>query len=127
MSQQQNIDQTTGLAKPWIRVKFGTAGIRGVYGQEVSIRETIAVCYAIHQLLGEGKFGIGYDSRKTSVILANVACAAMNLYGSDVEDYGMIPTPVLAFNIKNSKLHAGFSVTASHNPPRVCGSQGLRN
>jgi phosphomannomutase/phosphoglucomutase len=71
--------------------------------------------------MGQGKFGVGYDSRKTSSILANIACSAMNWYGSDVEDYGMIPTPVLAFNIKNSKLHAGFSVTASHNPPEFAG------
>jgi phosphomannomutase len=115
------IDQTTGLAVPRIKVKFGTAGIRGIYGQEVSIRETIAVCYAVHTLLGEGRFGLGYDSRKTSVVLANVASSAMNWYGSDVEDYGMIPTPVLAFNIKKNKLHAGFSVTASHNPPEYAG------
>lgn len=115
------IDQATGLAVPRIKVKFGTAGIRGIYGQEVSIKETIAVCYAVHALLGEGRFGLGYDSRKTSVILANVASSAMNWYGGDVEDYGMIPTPVLAFNIKNNQLHAGFSVTASHNPPEYAG------
>jgi phosphomannomutase len=115
------VDQSTGLSIPPIRVKFGTAGIRGIYGQEVSIRETIAVCFAVHQLLGEGRFGLGYDSRKTSVVLANIASSAMNWYGGDVENYGMIPTPVLAFNIKNSKLHAGFSVTASHNPPEYAG------
>ncbi len=119
MSQQ--VDRDTGLTVPHIKVKFGTAGIRGVYGEEVSVKETIAVCYAVHLLLGEGRFGVGYDTRKTSVVLANMASAAMNWYGSDVEDYGMIPTPVLAFNIKNSKLHAGFSVTASHNPPEYAG------
>jgi len=115
------VDGATGLVKPKIRVKFGTAGIRGIYGQEVSIRETISVCFAVNQLLGEGRFGLGYDSRKSSAILANVASSAMNWYGSDVENYGLIPTPVLAFNIKNSKLHAGFSVTASHNPPEYAG------
>lgn len=115
------VDQATGLVVPRIRVKFGTAGIRGVYGQEVSIRETIAVCFAVHELLGEGKFGLGYDSRKTSLILAQAASSAMNWYGSDVDSYGMIPTPVLAFNIKSNKLHAGFSVTASHNPPEYAG------
>ncbi|MHB1907553.1 MAG: phosphohexomutase domain-containing protein [Nitrososphaerales archaeon] len=115
------IDQLTGLVKRPIKVKFGTAGIRGTFGQEVSIRETLAVCYAVNGLLGEGRFGLGYDSRKSSFILGTVACAAMNWYGSDVENYGRIPTPVLAFNIKNSKLHAGFSVTASHNPPEYAG------
>ena len=115
------IDKDTGLERPKIRIKFGTAGIRGIYGHEVSIREAISVCFAVNELLGQGKFGVGYDSRKTSFILANAACSAMNWYGSDVEDYGMIPTPVLAFNIKNSKLHAGFSVTASHNPPEYAG------
>lgn len=126
----QAVDPVTGLAKPVIRVKFGTAGIRGIYGQEVSIREALAVCYAVHELLGQGKFGLGYDSRKTSFVLAGVACSAMNWYGSDVDDYGMIPTPVLAFNIKSNKLHAGFSVTASHNPPeyagvKVYGTEGI--
>ncbi|MDG6904812.1 MAG: hypothetical protein JRN20_03385 [Nitrososphaerota archaeon] len=117
----QIVDAKTGLTLPRIRVKFGTAGIRGVYGQEVSVRETFAVCFAVHRLLGKGKFGLGYDSRRTSSILAIAASSAMNWYGSDVEDYGMIPTPVLAFNIKRNKQHAGFSVTASHNPPEFAG------
>jgi phosphomannomutase len=123
-------DPITGLARPIIRVKFGTAGIRGVFGHDVSLRETIAVCFAVNSLLGEGKFGVGYDSRRTSFVLSTVACAAMNWYGSDVENYGMIPTPVLAFNIKQNNLHAGFSVTASHNPPefagvKVFGTEGI--
>jgi phosphomannomutase len=113
-----------------IRVKFGTAGIRGVFGLEVSMREAIAVCYAVNELVGVGRFGLGYDSRKSSFILSTCACAAMNWYGSDVDNYGMIPTPVLAFNIKENKLHAGFSVTASHNPPeyagvKVFGTEGI--
>lgn len=123
-------DPITGLARPIIKVKFGTAGIRGIFGQDVSIRETIAVCFAVNSLLGEGKFGVGYDSRKTSFVLSTVACSAMNWYGSDVENYGMIPTPVLAYNIKQNSLHAGFSVTASHNPPeyagvKVFGTEGI--
>ncbi|MDH2900194.1 MAG: hypothetical protein PXY39_04415 [archaeon] len=127
---QQPINQFTGVLSRPIRVKFGTAGIRGTFGQEVSIRETIAVCYAVNELIGIGRFGLGYDSRKSSFILGTAACAAMNWYGSDVENYGMIPTPVLAFNIKQNKLHAGFSVTASHNPPefagvKVFGTEGI--
>jgi phosphomannomutase len=124
------LSQIQGLPNRRIAIKFGTAGIRGIYGQEVSIREAVAVCYAVNELLGVGRFGLGYDSRKSSFILATVACAAMNWYGSDVENYGMIPTPVIAFNIKENKLHAGFSVTASHNPPefagvKVFGTEGI--
>jgi phosphomannomutase len=128
--QQPQTSQVADILNRPIRVKFGTAGIRGLYGQEVSVRETIAVCYAVNQLLGIGRFGLGYDSRKSSFILATIACSAMNWYGSDVENYGMIPTPVLAFNIKENRLHAGFSVTASHNPPefagvKVFGTEGI--
>ena len=73
-SQKPAIDQLTGLVKRPIKVKFGTAGIRGTFGQEVSIRETLAVCYAVNELLGEGRFGLGYDSRRSSFILGTVAC-----------------------------------------------------
>ena len=104
-----------------IKAKFGTAGIRGVFGEDVSVRETIAVCFAVNELVGEGKFGLGCDSRNSSLVLSAMACSAMNWYGSDVENYGMIPTPVLAYNIKNRSLHAGFSVTASHNPSEYAG------
>jgi phosphomannomutase len=94
------------------------------------MRETIAVCYAVNELVGVGRFGLGYDSRKSSYLLGIIACATMNWYGSDVDNYGMIPTPVLAFNIRHDKLHAGFSVTASHNPPeyagvKVFGTEGI--
>jgi phosphomannomutase len=124
------VDQFTGVPRRPIRVKFGTAGIRGTFGQEVSMRETIAVCYAVNELVGVGRFGLGYDSRKSSYLLGIIACATMNWYGSDVDNYGMIPTPVLAFNIRRNKLHAGFSVTASHNPPeyagvKVFGTEGI--
>ncbi|MGI0081344.1 MAG: hypothetical protein ACRECH_17190, partial [Nitrososphaerales archaeon] len=102
-------------------MKFGTAGIRGLFGQEVSLRETIAVCFAVNQLLEGGRFGVGYDSRSTSFVLATVAGSAMNWYGSDVEDFGLIPTPVLAYNIRRMHLHAGLSVTASHNPAEYAG------
>ncbi len=109
------------LGNSRIRVKFGTAGIRGLYGQEVFLRETLAVCFGVQKMLGQGRFGVGYDTRRSSAILALLVCSAMNWYGSDVESYGIIPTPVLAFSIKNNKLHAGFSVTASHNPPEYAG------
>ena len=118
---QPTQDDQQSLDNSIVKVKFGTAGIRGIYGQEVSIRETIAVCFAVNELLREGKFGLGYDSRSTSFLLATVACSAMNWYGSDVENYGMIPTPVLAYNIRKMGLHAGFSVTASHNPAEYAG------
>ncbi len=107
--------------KPPIKVKFGTAGIRGLFGHDVSVRETVAVCFAVNELMGEGRFGLAYDSRDSSFVLATTACSAMNWYGSDVENYGMVPTPVLAYNIRRNKLHAGFSVTASHNPPEYAG------
>ena len=120
----------SGDSKNRIRLNFGTAGIRGLYGHEVSIKETLAVCFAVHQLLGEGRFGLGYDSRRTSAVLALIASSAMNWYGSDVENYGMVPTPVLAFNIRRRGLSAGFAVTASHNPPeyagvKVFGTEGI--
>jgi phosphomannomutase len=109
------------LGTPSSLVKFGTAGIRGIYGEDISIRETLAVCYAVNKLQHKGTFGVCRDTRKSSSVLSEATVAGINWFGSDVLDFGLLPTPLLAFNVKRRKLHGGFSVTASHNPAEYAG------
>jgi phosphomannomutase len=70
---------------------------------------------------GKGRYGVGWDGRKVSSLLARTVLSAINAVGSDALLFGLVPTPVLAFGTKSRSCIAGFSVTASHNPPEFSG------
>ena len=70
---------------------------------------------------GKGRYGVGWDGRKTSALLARTVLSAINSVGSDANVFGLVPTPVLAFGTRSRACIAGFSVTASHNPPEFSG------
>jgi len=70
---------------------------------------------------GKGRYGVGWDGRKTSALLARTVLSAINAVDSDAYVFGLVPTPVLAFGTRSRSCIAGFSVTASHNPPEFSG------
>jgi len=70
---------------------------------------------------GRGRYGVGWDGRKVSALLARTVLSAVNAVGSDVCVFGLVPTPVLAFGTRSRSCVVGFSVTASHNPPEFSG------
>ena len=70
---------------------------------------------------GRGRYGVGWDGRKASALLAKTVVSAVNAVGSDACVFGLVPTPVLAFGTRTRSCIAGFSVTASHNPPEFSG------
>ena len=70
---------------------------------------------------GRGRYGVGWDGRKASALLARTVISAVNAVGSDVQVFGMVPTPVLAFGTRSRTCMSGFSVTASHNPAEFSG------
>ncbi len=100
---------------------FGTAGVRGVFnktqtpGQVYGLAETIAFVF------GKGPYGIGWDGRKVSALLARTVMSAVAAVGSDCNVFGLVPTPVIAFGTRSRGCRAGFAVTASHNPPEFSG------
>ncbi|MFL6502866.1 MAG: phosphoglucosamine mutase, partial [Nitrososphaera sp.] len=44
---------------------FGTNGVRGVYGQELTHDLVIDLCYALGTYFGKGPIVVGYDGRKS--------------------------------------------------------------
>lgn len=100
---------------------FGTAGVRGVFNvtqtpaQVYELAETVAFAF------GNGRYGVGWDGRKVSTLLARTVMSAVNAVGSDVFSFGMVPTPVVAFGARSRSCLVGFAVTASHNPPEFSG------
>src|SRR5271169_626168 len=102
-------------------VVFGTAGVRGVFNSTQTPEQVYELAEASAFVFGKGRYGVGWDGRKSSTVLARVVAAAVAGCGSDVVEFGLVPTPVIAFGTREHGCQLGFAVTASHNPPEFSG------
>jgi phosphomannomutase len=100
---------------------FGTAGVRGVFNSTQTLEQVYQLTEASAFVFGKGSYGIGWDGRKSSMVLARVVAASVAGCGSDAIEFGVVPTPVVAFGTRQNNCQLGFSVTASHNPPEFSG------
>lgn len=100
---------------------FGTAGVRGVFNRTQTPEQVYRLAEVIAFASGRGRYGVGWDGRKASALLARTVMSAVNAVGSDAHVFGMVPTPVLAYGTRSRECVAGFSVTASHNPAEFSG------
>jgi phosphomannomutase len=100
---------------------FGTAGVRGVFNRTQTPDQVYGLAETIAFVFGRGSYGIGWDGRKVSALLARTVMSAVAAVGSDVYSFGLVPTPVIAFGTRSRGCRAGFAVTASHNPPEFSG------
>jgi len=114
-------------------LEFGTAGLRGELGAGPNRMNRVVVSRAAAGLaaylkeqslkdLGGGRDAsvvIGYDARHNSDVFARDTAEVMT--GAGLRALVLprpLPTPVLAFAIRELGCVAGVMVTASHNPPR---------
>ena len=73
---------------------FGTSGIRGLIGSEVTCELALNVGKSLAYYLGnEGTVVLGYDTRTTNEMLDQAICAGLLESGVDVIKIGMVPTP----------------------------------
>lgn len=108
------------------RLTFGTAGLRGELGAGSNRMNRVLVSQAAtgfaRWLLARDENAsvvIGYDGRVNSDVFARESAELMAGAGVRVVLLPRaLPTPVLAFAVRELGLSAGVMVTASHNPPR---------
>jgi phosphomannomutase len=97
---------------------FGTSGIRGIYGSEVTPQLAMDVGAAAAE---RGKpFLLCRDCRGTSPVLCEALAAGAMSVGANAIDIGIGPTPILAFAAMQEECN-GAMITASHNPPQYNG------
>lgn len=100
---------------------FGTAGVRGVFNSTQTLEQVYDVAEASAFVYGRGRYGVGWDGRKSSMVLARVVSASVAGCGSDALEFGLVPTPLVAYGTREHGCRLGFAVTASHNPPEFSG------
>ena len=94
---------------------FGTSGIRGIYGKDI----TEGLARSIASIFAEGRLAIGRDIRDSGPSLLRAAAEGALSSGSDVMDLGIAPTPTIALATRDG--YRAIAVTASHNPPEYNG------
>ena len=96
------------------QMKKTVSGIRGVFGDDLDLKDTLQYCSNFSSLVRSGKCIVGRDTRESGSMLLETAKAALMKNGIDVYSLGMVPTPVIFREAR--KYGAGVMVTASHSP-----------
>ena len=100
---------------------FGTDGVRGVAGSELTPELAINIGRAAAQVL-TGKTNhkptvlIGKDTRISGDMLETALAVGLCSVGADVQLAGVVPTPAIAYLVKKYGCDAGVVISASHNP-----------
>ncbi len=103
---------------------FGTDGVRGVAGRDLTVSFAIKLAQAAAIVLAETARNegrrptavIGRDPRISGEYLAAAVASGLASSGVDVFDAGVIPTPATAFLTADIKADFGVMISASHNP-----------
>ncbi|MFQ5940922.1 MAG: phosphoglucosamine mutase [Nitrososphaerales archaeon] len=104
---------------------FGTNGIRGIFGKDLTLDLALDVSYALATYFDDKPILIGYDGRYSSPIISKVVRAGMNALGVEVANTGLVPTPCVQFGVKTLGYRGGVMITASHNPPEYNGIKAI--
>ncbi len=98
-----------------MKTTFGTDGIRGQAGTEITTELAFRLGAVMKSTIGTESLIIGHDTRESSPELANALAEGAMVAGTDVILVGVAPTPVIAHYAKHANLDA-VVITASHNP-----------
>ncbi len=101
---------------------FGTDGIRGVYGEELTPDLAFRLGNAYTRFLmeresiGRPVVFVAKDSRLSSDVLAYAVMSGIMSAGGVAVSLGLLPTPGLAMLVNHEEASGGVMISASHNP-----------
>ncbi len=107
---------------------FGTDGARGVANRELTCELAMQIGRAAAMVLADEQIErprvmIGKDTRMSSDMLESAIAAGLCSVGADVLLLGVVPTPAVAFLVREKGYDAGVMISASHNP---CEYNGIK-
>lgn len=110
---------------------FGTDGIRGIVGEDLTHELALKVGEASAYVLGKKKKNItvliGRDTRISGQMLSSALSAGLMSQGANVIDLGVVPTPAVSYLVKKYGATMGAMISASHNPSEYNGIKLFNN
>ena len=103
---------------------FGTDGVRGVAGSDLSARLALDLSVAAARVLGPDATHqrpvavVGRDPRTSGEFLEAAVVAGLASSGVDALRLGVLPTPGVAYLVKALDADFGVVLSASHNPAK---------
>jgi phosphoglucosamine mutase len=110
-------DDGTASGAVVARKYFGTDGVRGVVGQELTADLVEQLGRAATLWTGRGRVFVGRDTRASGPELEEALARGIASVGGSAVVAGVLPTPAVAL----LTLDLGCVITASHNPPEYNG------
>lgn len=102
---------------------FGTDGVRGVAGSEITPELALAIGRAAGSYLRGGPVLVGRDTRRSGTMLSAALQAGFHASGIDTLDVGVLPSGGISYLTAESAATMGAIVSASHNP---AGDNGIK-
>jgi phosphoglucosamine mutase len=96
---------------------FGTDGVRGVVGEDLTADLVERLGRAATLWSGRGRIFVGRDTRASGIELEQALARGIASAGGNAVVAGVLPTPAVAL----LTLDLGCVITASHNPPEYNG------
>jgi len=96
---------------------FGTDGVRGVVGEDLTVELVERLGKASTLWSGRGRVFVGIDTRASGPALEDAFARGVVAAGGNAVLAGVVPTPAVAL----LALDLGVVITASHNPPEYNG------
>ncbi len=106
---------------------FGSSGVRGLVNVTLTPVLAAKIGLAIVTSARAERIFVARDTRVSGSMLEDALVSGLLSAGAEVNDLGVLPTPVLAYLTKELMADAGVMITASHNPPEYNGIKIFRN
>ena len=95
-------------------MKKTISGIRGIFGEDLNLKDILEFCNNFSSLIKSQKCVIGKDTRPSGPMIKDTASAVLMKNGIDVFNLETVPTPVVFREAR--KYGAGLVISSSHNP-----------
>ncbi len=107
---------------------FGTDGVRGVFGRDLTTDLARSLGRAAVAVLARDRHHapalvIGRDTRDSGPVLEDALVEGIVSAGGEAIRAGVVPTPAVAFLTIELDVDSGVVISASHNPP---GDNGIK-